>query len=139
MPRDPRDCLFPSFQPHQPGCPGVTLAKTAEQAATRVRGALKAAKGDEAPAVTVLMTEDGPYEPNQVLHHMEGLRTRGLVTRLVCVWQYPDGFWQATWSDSTPGELLEAATALRLNAEDAFVDVQNSKADDNCEETPSAT
>lgn len=134
MPRDPQDCLCPSFQPHRPGCPGADgaiEAPPAEAAATRVRARLSAAKGQAAPlaearpaVVTALVTEDGPLGPNQILHQVLGLVESEGIDRVMVVYRDRDGFWGSAFSDGTPDGLLAGATSLRLDAEIAFMDHQ---------------
>jgi len=144
------DCLCPSFGPHRPGCAAVEGAldaclptiptSPADRAAAKVRRALATKEHDatleadlrasvaaakasikEAEQVLVFDSEDGPKAPNQLLHAL----LKEPATHLAVAWRDKDGFWTCDWSDCTPGELLEAATAMSLDAQNAFAEVQD--------------
>jgi hypothetical protein len=100
---------------HEPGCPA------SEAAAARVREKLAAAH----PPI-VLFNPDGPLTPNMVLHQVQGLLAEVGIDYLAVVYRDRDGRWDTAWSDGNAGTTLEAALALRLDAEIQFAERQES-------------
>ncbi len=132
-------CLCPTFAPHQPGCqyskllggtagPDLSQQLRESIAAAKVRTQLKATQKAMVPepkieTPAVMIPEGGPVAPNQVLHHIQSQIEDCKL--LVTAWMDADGSWIVDWSDATPGLLLEAATAMRLEAEAAWCEVQD--------------
>jgi hypothetical protein len=75
-----------------------------------------------------MVPEGAPVAPNQILHLLqEYLKDLDV---LVAVYRTRDGAWLTDWSDATPGDLLEAALALRLDAETAWADTSTGGVED---------
>ena len=112
---------------HERGEGCLSPESLVKEAAARVREKISKAVASN---VTVLDRDDGEaLAPNQLLHQM--LAEVDDIEVLAVAWRTPSGLWLTDFSKAKPGELLEAATALKLDAEVAWAEIQEQAEDDN--------